>query len=50
VLLSAGPGSTEVGWVGHRGGLAKFMRDMLLSEAQWVHGRDLASMYVLCLL
>ena len=35
---------------GHRGRLVKFMSDTLLSEAQGVHGWDLASTYVLCLL
>ena len=37
-------------WVEKCGRLARFARDMLLSEARWVHGWDLASMYVLCLL
>ena len=36
--------------MGHQSGLAKFVRDMLLNEARWVHGWDLASMYVLHLL
>ena len=35
---------------GYQGGLVKFTRDMLLSEAWWVHGWDLASTYVLHLL
>ena len=34
----------------HRGRLVRFVRDTLLSEARWVHGRDLASTYVLHLL